>query len=421
MKIYNPFAQQPEIPTSDLVNPDNNLSYDAYGYREAGLHQGGAEGFKAALKKLFYRYQTTREADATAQDSNRAARQAKRARMEEESVVFSDRKKQINEEVLPHIQNRISETQDEIRELRAHPERVQEHRTNKVEFWGSVILGTFLTMYLILFYSSAGYSAYFREITFDKGSILSTIFYANAFGEAWEKGIMAFLLILMFPSVFISMGYILHKLLETRKVIWAGALIVVTLFFDGVLAFEITKKVHDAIAMNSFTDMGEYTVALAFEDTNFWLIILSGFVVYIIWGVLLHFVMNMFAQRDKLHLELEKLNGKLSQLKEELNQRREEAIGCNEEINRRRIELTEVDDNSMLMWVDWSDFKRVVSAFTQGWVRYMSGLGATQSEMRMVNNLADEYYNELKRNNGDIELVHFNNSQAISSPNPDNE
>ena len=46
--------------------------------------------------------------------------------------------------------------------------------------------------------------------------------------------------------------------------------------------------------------MPEYTISMAFQSVNFWMIIFAGFIVYLIWGFVFDFIMESHSKMDKI-------------------------------------------------------------------------------------------------------------------------
>jgi hypothetical protein len=75
------------------------------------------------------------------------------------------------------------------------------------------------------------------------------------------------------------------------------ALFTTTFLFDGLLAYIIEKKIYE---FNKTPDSAPYDLNIALGESEFWMIIFAGFVVYIIWGLVFDFVMKEFENIDKI-------------------------------------------------------------------------------------------------------------------------
>ncbi|MDR1983911.1 MAG: hypothetical protein LBQ28_03700 [Prevotellaceae bacterium] len=158
----------------------------------------------------------------------------------------------------------------------------------KASFWiGAGII--FLTIYLFIFYSSAAYSAFFKNFTPEDGSVTQTIFDAQAFVKAWNDGFAELILILTIPAVFLWLGFLIHKFQEQkdwRKYLKITGLAVIIFFFNCLLAYEITAKIYNIKLQGGLETMPPMTISYALQQINFWLIIFAGFVVNLIWSIM---------------------------------------------------------------------------------------------------------------------------------------
>lgn len=152
-----------------------------------------------------------------------------------------------------------------------------------------------LSLYLIIFYSSTGYAAF---IDIPQG-LIAGFLAPDVYSQA-EGGILAF--IIFFPFVFFAVGYAVHVAIEKKQIPLIITLATFTLLFDGLLAYNISKRVYlkDMTLILNITDNWSYD--MAFKDGTFYLIILSGFAAYLLWGFLLNYVLNEWKriQPDKL-------------------------------------------------------------------------------------------------------------------------
>lgn len=152
-----------------------------------------------------------------------------------------------------------------------------------------------LSLYLIVFYSSTGYAAF---IDIPPG-LIAGFLAPDVYSQA-EGGVLAF--IIFFPFVFFAVGYAVHVAIEKKQVPLIITLATFTLLFDALLAYNISKRVYlkDKTLNPNITDDWSYDIA--FKDGTFYLIILSGFAAYILWGFLLNYVLGEWKriQPDKL-------------------------------------------------------------------------------------------------------------------------
>jgi hypothetical protein len=154
-----------------------------------------------------------------------------------------------------------------------------------------------ITLYLMVFYISASYSAFFKN--FETSSLNAAIFDADALGQAWRDGWLEFVFVLTIPFAFMGLGYLIHMFRKEKALgnLKIASLIVVTFIFDAILAYQIEKKIYD---FEKTLDSPPFDLAIAIQQVPFWGIIFAGFVVYIIWGLVFDFVMKEYEDVDKV-------------------------------------------------------------------------------------------------------------------------
>ena len=221
--------------------------------------------------------------------------------------------------------------------MKADPAKygVDADKSPKAQFYIGLILLTFITVYLLVFYVSASYSAFFKD--FESDSLTAAIFDANAFKKALSDGWLEAVFVGTIPFVFMGMGYLIHMFQKAKSKLSyfkLGLIIILTFIFDVILAYLIEKKIFDFERV-----LGEkFSPSIAVESVNFWGIIFAGFVVYIIWGLVFDFIM-------KEHENIDKIKSFINRKKEEitdLNFRRNTLISSIEDIKH---EITSISGN----------------------------------------------------------------------------
>ncbi len=186
-----------------------------------------------------------------------------------------------------------------IVDVKSNPEKfIEGIKGLTAQFYIGAILLLPITLYLLVFYVSASYSAFFKEFTND--SLTAAIFdkdaFNNAFNDSWLEGI----LVITIPFVFMGLGYVIHMVQKNKgykNTIKLILLFILTFLFDTLLAFQIEKNIYQ---FNATLDTPPYNLSIALGEPEFWMIIFAGFVVYIIWGLMFDFVMKEYENLDKI-------------------------------------------------------------------------------------------------------------------------
>ncbi|CAA9201459.1 hypothetical protein FLA105534_03597 [Flavobacterium bizetiae] len=198
------------------------------------------------------------------------------------------------------INAEIDQIKNEIIEVKRNPDKygIEDGKGLKAQFYIGLFLLLPITLYVLVFYISASYSAFFKEFAND--SLTAAIFDANALTNSFQASWLEGVLVITIPFVFMGLGYVIHMVQKgkgIKNVFRMIALFVTTFLFDALLAYQIEKKIYE---FNKTTDSAPYNLNIALGEAEFWMIIFAGFVVYIIWGLVFDFVMKEFENIDKI-------------------------------------------------------------------------------------------------------------------------
>lgn len=295
-------------------------------------------------------------------------------------------------------EKKIETNKAEIASIRQNPSRVLNQKGSPIaSFIIGLIIIVFLTVYLFVFYSSAAYSAFFKEFTNGKTGIASAIFDAQAIGKAFSDGIMEVVLICTIPAVFLGLGYLIHRFSNDTaskpmaKYSKIGALILVTFAFDTILAYEIVDKIYELQRAGSFFEMPPYSLSLAFKDVRFWTIIFSGFVVYIIWGLVFNFVMEEYYKLDRVNTTINELEKKIADYKVRCKELKSEISKIEQDINTTTAKIKELNNALASSIVLKSDIKLGINEAVNGWIAYMNFHDFSDTDKRIVIETKDAF------------------------------
>lgn len=259
----------------------------------------------------------------------------------------------------------------------------------KVNFIIGSIIAILLAAYLFVFYSSASFSAFFGNN--DISGAGEAILDPHCYAEAIENGFGQLLFILLMPIIFLGLGFLIHQFGEANKGFAKYAkitgLYLVTFIFDALLAFEISEKVFDYTVLSEET----YTVTMAINSPNFWIVIFSGFVAYVIWGLVFDFTLQHFDNMSAHSKEIKVLEDKIRHIRSRVEVLDTEISQIQININSLETEIarlrTQLQDGSL---IDINILKRALSEFFTGWVAYMHLAAKPQEEK----DLAAQTYNQ---------------------------
>jgi len=382
---------------NDLPSFQQFVLVDRYeeGRKKAHTHNGSETGLITCIRCIYENHKEILRRDEIEQEK---AKQPYRVKLQEylkKNEQYQAKVEKIKGEDIPKIKSKIEVLQEDIREIRRNPEEYLGDKVSKAGFTIGAIILTFLTVYLFIFYSSASYSAFFKEFSLNAIGVANSIFDAQALSKALKDGVTELVLILTIPFVFLGLGYLIHKFQEEKN--WKrfpkiGMLVFVTFIFDAILAYEITEKIYNIKAENSFDDEPAYTVAMAFQSVNFWLIIFAGFIVYLIWGLVFDFVMEAYARLDKIGIlirakqeEIKHKEADITKLEDEIN-KLNYMIGDNDtEAEKLKTILTHTDV------IKPKELEHSILRFLDGWLEFLSYSNKAENERVNAHHVVSEF------------------------------
>lgn len=373
------------------------ITFEQWGREQAEAMGGSPEVIHPALHAVYLRVKQKVMEDDILQQQRKAEVQSKIDVLLAENENLQQKKKNKDDE-LQHEERKIEDAKSEITAIKQDPSRVTKQQGSpRVSFIIGLVILCFLTVYLFVFYSSAAYSAFFKE--FDPGSIgiATAIFDAQALNKAAHDGLMEIILIITIPAVFLGLGYLIHRFSNdtgSSKIAGygkIGALMLVTFAFDTILAYEITEKIYEVIRANSFDSMPAFTLSMAFGDMRFWMIIFSGFVVYIIWGLVFNFVMQEYYKLDRVKVAIEELEKKIKDYKTTCKEIKQSIANIDTEISKNNGEIKKSQNALASSIVLHSDVRLEINNFVNGWIAYMAFKGFSDMDKRDVVSKKDAF------------------------------
>lgn len=274
------------------------ITYYQSGFAASVKATGKPIVLKACLENLYYSFE-----DQCRKLKDEQERLKQPYREEQEKCRVELKKYEtglsIQEEQEQEINSKIEEKKFEIIDVKKNPEKhIEGAKGLTAQFYIGLALLIPITLYLIVFYVSASYSAFFKE--FSNDSLTAAIFdkdaFNNAFNDSWLEGT----LIITIPFVFMGLGYVIHMVQKgkgIKNIIRLISLFALTFLFDTLLAYQIEKKIYD---FNKTIESPPYNLQIGLTEAEFWMIIFAGFVVYIIWGLVFDFVMKEFEKLDQI-------------------------------------------------------------------------------------------------------------------------
>lgn len=361
---------------SASAQPDGNYTYKKYGFMQSKNHGANPISLEVELSKIFEMFKDKLRKDKIEQERLKVPLRAKLESLKIDKERFEKRITDVKMDLIPSLNKKIQALKDEIGNIRRDPGLYQKEKPNRISFIFGAIIGSLLTVYLWVFYTSASYSAFFRKFEADDINVANSIFDASSFTKAYHDGIPALVLVMSMPFIFLGLGFLIHKANQSKskwKYLSLLLLIIVTFGFDYIIAFEIVQKVYDLKAAASLQELPPYQFRDALHDINFWLIIFAGFVTYLIWGFLFDKMMEDYEKFDVIKVQIKVREDEIKELKKELKTQDDQISVFKDKIaeNEKLIKTTEADLNSTFFKP--KEFEYIIYQFSSGWMQFVEG------------------------------------------------
>lgn len=356
------------------------ITYHQYGFRSAQHSNSRPDAIEGFLDNVYEKFLDEQKLDEKGLKDRISKLKAE--------VQQEKQKKNDSNAELSSFKANKSDKEKEIEEIELEKIDV---KNGEGETGGTIpfVIGTFitllLTLYLFVFYSSSGYSAFYG---IKKGSL--GFINPNVFSEASNKGGGVMALIILFPVIFLGLGFLIHDALDNNKKLVADnkprkfglilSLLFITLVADAFIGYKISQGIHNN-QFNAGLTNDQWTFDLIFLDINFYLVLILGFVVYVIWGFLLHYVLShtyLKTENEKTRLMLENLNNKISEKRKEHSEIVSKIHKLESDIiNYDNLIIEKEDDiigyQNGVIPVNIASLKGSVGEFMGGWQAYSHG------------------------------------------------
>jgi hypothetical protein len=172
--------------------------------------------------------------------------------------------------------------------------------------------------------------------------------------------------------VFYAFGWAFHVILELKhkyKFAFLGSLITVTFFVDFLLAILIHNNTEYAKEL-----MGLTTKSWA-ADPAFYMILFLGFIVYLLWSILLDSIVREWAKR-LVTINLKKI---IKHLRDDIKVLQSRLVP--EESIRFDIANLREDLGTVIL----GNLKSYIDQFTTGWISYLSPQNLKEVKVKCLN------------------------------------
>lgn len=376
--------------TTVFVNEDvkkQDETYVYYGTRICGKVTASLPALSAFLPRVF-------NAEKQRQIDNEEIQQQHREKLQKK-LNEVENKITDTKAIIDNIKNRLAGLNDDIAVLKeklieAKNLHGEVNKMAKVKLIIGITILFFLTLYLIIFYSSTFYSAFFKPFDIDV-SVGDAMFDSHAIPNAIADGLGELMFILCAPIIFMGLGYGLHYFMQQKswtKYLKSGCILVITFIFDCILAYLIAKKIYDIESITKWGDYPEFNLSMAVQDINVWAVIFCGFIVYLIWGIVFDMTMTAYEDLRSNQKEIMVIETNIRTKKDQVIQENDKLTANEAAIVRlERERQSIITDMSKSIYYDVQIIKTALSDFFTGWMTMMNGLSQSTEQQNEANRI----------------------------------
>jgi len=363
-------------PKERAIHQTDYVNLQDFGYEKSGHVKGDPEVYRSYLNRIL----NGDLIDEKFSGLNEDEKPEQREELRKLEAKLKDARSQ-NEQLDVQIkekQDKIDVRREELLELHkkyeADPEAMKRETFSPFKFSISTFILVMLTGYLFFFYVSAAYKALYTDFEgiaeriaagLGTGSIMPK---PAELAEALQYNFLLFLV----PFVFYAFGWAFHVILEMKhkqKYVFLGGLITVTFFVDFLLALLIHNNTEYAKEL-----MGLSTRSWI-ADPAFFMILFLGFIVYLLWSILLDSMVREWTKR-LVPIKIKKI---IKHLKEDIKVLQSKLIP--EEPIRFDIANLREDLGTVIL----GNLKSYIDQFTTGWISYLAPQNLKEVKTKCVN------------------------------------
>jgi len=372
--------------TKEIIYQVERVNLSDFGYERSGHAKGDPKIYQSYLKRIM-------NGDLVAEDYNGVSEEEKIEKRKEISNLEKQEQdiERANKKFDKEIQEKkkkIEEYNQKLLDLREKkdedPETAKYETFSPFKFSINLFILIMLSGYLFFFYVSAAYKALYVDFEAIADNIAQGVGIGSIMPGPYElsEAISYNFLLFLVPFIFYAFGWAFHVILEmTHKAryIFLGMLIAVTFTVDFLLAMIIHNNTELAKEL-----MGLTTVSWSVSST-FYIILFLGFLVYIIWSILLDSLLREW-DKGQIPRNISKI---MKHLKRDILNL-EEKKTSNQSISDRIHTLRE--DISTVMY---GNLQKYMDQFSTGWISYLS-----PSSMKTVKDLCLQEKKEFEEKHG---------------------
>lgn len=362
--------------TEKALHEIEYVNLQDFGYEKAGNVKGDPEIYTSYLNMIL-NGDLVDEKFSGLNEDEKPEKRDRLKKLEARLAEVSGQNEVINAQV-KEKQDKIDVRREELLNIfekyDKDPEKMKREIFSPFKFGINLFILLALTGYLFFFYVSAAYKALYTDFEAIAERLAAGMGTGSIMPKPAElaEALQYNYLLLLVPFVFYAFGWAFHIILEMKhklKFVFLGALITVTFIVDFLIALLIHNNLEYAKEL-----MGLDTKSWA-ADPAFYMILFLGFIVYILWSILLDSLFREWAKR-RITINLKKI---VKHLRNDIKDFQKKLVP--EDPIRFDIGNLREDIGT----VNLGNLKSYIDQFTTGWISYLSPQNLKEVKVKCLN------------------------------------
>ncbi len=362
--------------TEKALHEIEYVNLQDFGYEKAGNVKGDPEIYTSYLNMIL-NGDLVDEKFSGLNEDEKPEKRDRLKKLEARLAEVSGQNEVINAQV-KEKQDKIDVRREELLNIYEKydkdPEKMKRETFSPFKFGINLFILLALTGYLFFFYVSAAYKALYTDFEAIAERLAAGMGTGSIMPKPAElaEALQYNYLLLLVPFVFYAFGWAFHIILEMKhrlKFVFLGALITVTFIVDFLIALLIHNNLEYAKEL-----MGLDTKSWA-ADPAFYMILFLGFIVYILWSILLDSLFREWAKR-RITLNLKKI---VKHLRNDIKDLQKKLVP--EDPIRFDIGNLREDIGTVIL----GNLKSYIDQFTTGWISYLSPQNLKEVKVKCMN------------------------------------
>ena len=384
---------QNQIETISKEKVERVKSFKDFGFKRAGQNLGNCLSLKAHLNWIRDGHFVDETFNDNEEDLLRQQAEKKILSKGEEKEKIEGDKKTAVEVNKPSIERKIKDLNDEIQQTKIDlADKTLQTGYEPIKFIMYSALVIILSFYLLFFYASTIYAAFFRN----NGSLIRTAggdiaLYLDSIFDV--KGIFTaspvLLIVYLGAFLFFAIGLIPHNIEGKNKSYYVGLSLFGALVADSMLAYKIDLGIHNLKIMAGISD-GEWHF---YSSVNFYLVLLFGFAAYLVWGYMFEMMLKEKTKKSadiKAAIIIKGLKEEISLLRVELSNLETRIIELETQLKAIISQLEQLKKDLDKRMQNPDALSQNLTSFYMGWQQYLNNT----TEFINEKDLCEQTFNE---------------------------